>query len=141
MKVIIDTNVLINVLRSSSTRSASYKVLELCLKQELNPQMGAALFAEHEDVAYRDHIIRKSIYDTYEIDQILDGYFSVCDWVKINYLWRPNLKDEGDNHIVDLAVASNAKYVITQNVKDLLSGDLKSSFEVLTPEDFLKKVI
>lgn len=141
MKVIIDTNVLINVLLSPSTRSASYKVIELCLTRKIFPQMGAALFAEFEDVAYRDHIQKKTAYSSNEVDQILDGLFSVSSWVKINYLWRPNLKDKGDNHLIDLAVASNADVIITQNVKDLLSGDLRFSFEVLTPEEFIKKVI
>ena len=141
MKVIIDTNVLINVLLSPTTSSASFKVLELCFNKTIRPQIGAALFCEYEEVVSRSHIISKSAYSVDEIEQILDGFLSVCDWVKINYLWRPNLRDEGDNHIVDLAVASNAEYVITQNVKDLQSGDLKFEFDVLSPEKFIKKVI
>ena len=29
-------------------------------------------------------------------------------WVRVYYLWRPNLPDEADNHLVELAVAGNA---------------------------------
>ena len=57
---------------------------------------------------------------------------------KKNYLWRPNLKDEADNHLIDLAVASNAEFIISRNIKDLDSGDLKFNFKAVTPEKFLE---
>jgi predicted nucleic acid-binding protein len=57
----------------------------------------------------------------------------------IFYLWRPNLGDEGDDFLVELAVASNSKTIITDNKKDLESGELHFDFEVLTPQEFLKR--
>lgn len=27
------------------------------------------------------------------------AFISVAEWIKIYYSWRPNLKDEGDNHL------------------------------------------
>lgn len=58
---------------------------------------------------------------------------------KIYYLWRPNLKDENDNLFVELAIASGSQYLITNNVRDFKSGELKtSSFEFITPYDFWK---
>ena len=57
---------------------------------------------------------------------------------KKNYLWRPNLKDEADNHLIDLAVASNAEFIISRNIKDLYSGDLKFNFKPVIPEEFLE---
>lgn len=62
---------------------------------------------------------------------------SICD--EIYYLWRPNLKDEGDKHLIELAVASNSKYIITNNKKDFNNPSLSFDFEVLTPQEFLKK--
>jgi predicted nucleic acid-binding protein len=49
--------------------------------------------------------------------------------VPIYYLWRPNLKDEGDNFLIELAVAGNAEIIVTNNVNDLGSAEL--SFEAL----------
>ncbi|NYZ69601.1 putative toxin-antitoxin system toxin component, PIN family [Endozoicomonas sp. SM1973] len=138
MKVIIDTNILVSVLLSPSRRSASYKVFEMCLKRQLQPQVGCALFNEYEDVLARPHIQERSSYPAEEIEQILDGFLSVCTWSKVHYLWRPNLKDEGDNHLIDLAVASNATHIITKNIKDLNSGDLRFGFRSVTPENFLE---
>ena len=54
-------------------------------------------------------------------------------------IWRPNLADEGDDFLVELAVASNTKIIITDNKKDLESGELHFNFEVLTPQEFLER--
>lgn len=43
----------------------------------------------------------------------------------IYYTWRPNLRGEADNHVVDLAVAGNAEYIITQNERDFSVMELQ----------------
>jgi len=37
---------------------------------------------------------------------------------RIYFLWRPNLRDEADNHLVELAVAGGAQAVVTRNKRD-----------------------
>jgi putative PIN family toxin of toxin-antitoxin system len=138
MRVVIDTNIVINTLLSPSRKSASFRVTEMCLQGLIEPQFGNALFSEYEDVSKRQNIVDKTRFTSDEITEVVDGLFSVGRWHKVHFLWRPNLRDEGDNHLIDLAVASNADYLISYNLKDLMSGDLKFDFEVLTPEDFLK---
>ncbi|WP_395147926.1 putative toxin-antitoxin system toxin component, PIN family (plasmid) [Moraxella atlantae] len=57
----------------------------------------------------------------------------------VSYLWRPNLKDEGDNFIVELAVAGNADYIVTRNLKDFRQSELVfDSFKVITPKESLE---
>jgi predicted nucleic acid-binding protein len=41
--------------------------------------------------------------------------------------WRPNLPDEADNHLVELAVAGRASFVVTRNLRDLTRAELKPS--------------
>jgi len=138
MKVIIDTNILVNVLLSPNKESASFKVLELCLMRKIFPQVGHALFCEYEDVFSRVELRIQTRYTDSEIEGILDGFLNVCKWSKVHYLWRPNLKDEGDNHLIDLAVASGAEWIVTQNVRDLNSGDLRFGFKAITALKFLE---
>ena len=138
MKIILDTNILVNVILSPSKKSASYKIIEMCLRGKLKPQIGCALFNEYEDVLRRPEIQARAKYTTGEIEQILDGFLCMCTWTKVNFLWRPNLQDEGDNHLIDLAVASNTQWIITQNIKDLHSGELKFSFQSVSPDKFME---
>lgn len=68
----------------------------------------------------------------------LDDFISVCDWVSVYYLWRPNLIDEGDNHLLELATASHARYIITGNTKDFEHGNLLfPDITIATPKEFL----
>jgi len=44
-------------------------------------------------------------------------------WTEVFFLWRPNLRDEADNCIIETAVAGGARMIVTRNVRDLRSGD------------------
>jgi len=55
-------------------------------------------------------------------------------------LWRPNLPDEGDNHVLELAVAGSAQTIVTSNVRDFQRGELRfPDLEILTPRQFMEK--
>jgi predicted nucleic acid-binding protein len=61
--------------------------------------------------------------------------------VRIYFLWRPNLPDEADNHIVELAIAGGAEVIVTNNTSDLRGGELSfPQLQVLTPAQFLKTI-
>ena len=137
MNVIIDTNIFISAILSQ--KGSAIEILRLALHKIIKPQIGLKLFMEYEDVLLRDKIISNSKLSASEIDELFNALLSVSKWNEIYYLWRPNLKDEGDNHIVELAVASNAKYIITHNKKDFLENELYFDFKVLTAKEFLEK--
>ena len=54
--------------------------------------------------------------------------------------WRPNLRDESDNHLVELAVAGGAEAIVTRNVRDFRVGaDLRfPQIRIVTPVQFLR---
>jgi len=61
--------------------------------------------------------------------------------ILIYYGWRPNLRDEGDNHLIELAVAGNAQYIVTYNLKDFKNMDLQfPELQIISPEAFLSEV-
>lgn len=71
---------------------------------------------------------------------MLDIFLAACRWTRIYFGWRPNLRDEGDNHLVELAVAGGAACIVSRNVRDLTTMELKfPALAVRTPENFLKE--
>jgi predicted nucleic acid-binding protein len=59
--------------------------------------------------------------------------------VSIYYLWRPNLKDEADNHLIELAVAGNAQIIATHNLKDFQNSELLfPNLSILKPEEIIR---
>ena len=140
MKVMIDTNILIGAVFRLKER-VSRKIIRYCLEGKIDPLISEALFLEYEDVLGRKELISKCELSKNEIDEIFDAFLSCCEWVKIYYKWRPNLKDEGDNHLIELAVAGGAEFIITRNTKDLASGELNfHPPKIITPSNFIKEV-
>jgi predicted nucleic acid-binding protein len=57
------------------------------------------------------------------------------------YGWRPNLPDEGDNHLIELALAGGAHAIVTHNLRDLMGGQLRlGKLRVLTPAQCLEEL-
>ena len=137
MNIVVDTDVWVAGVRGSGHANG---VLRLCLEGRLIPLMGAALLAEYEDLLGRESIWRKARLTTAEREAFLDIFLSVCQWTRIYYAWRPNLGDEGDNHLMELAVAGQADYLVTRNVRDLRGGELRfPHISVVTPTQLLKE--
>ncbi len=59
---------------------------------------------------------------------------------EVDYAWRPNLPDEGDNHLIELAIAGGATAIVTHNVGDLRGGELHlARLGILTPAQLLQE--
>ncbi len=135
-RVLIDTNVFVSaLLRQDSSPSL---VMRLCLNETIKPVMGTTLYTEYCDVCIRDKAFKNSALNKAERYELFDDFLSVCEWVTVYYLWRPNLNDEGDNHLLELATASNARYIITGNTKDFKHGNLLfPDITIATPREFI----
>mgnify|MGYP001262211008 CR=1 FL=1 len=140
MIIVVDTSVFISaILRGGG--GDSRRVLRLCLEGRCEPVMGEKLFAEYESVMGRQELFKGCPISETDRRELLEGFLSVCRWVTVHYLWRPNLRDEGDNHVLELAVAGGAEVVVTQNVRDFARAELRfPELSVLTPTQFLRKV-
>lgn len=136
-KIVIDTNILVNVFIGDKN-SSSRMLFRKCLRKEYQPLMSNALFNEYCDVLNRKRIIELCPLDNEEKTKLLSALMSVCQWVKVYYLWRPNLLDEADNHLIELAIAGNASKIITRNLKDFRQSQLKfPQLEFKTPKQIL----
>ena len=135
--IVVDTCVIISALIGE--QGPSRAVLRQCLKGIYNPLISNTLFSEYEDVSSRENIVNLCPLTEIEIRQLLSSFYSVCHWVSIKYLWRPNLHDEGDNFLIELALAGNAAHIVTNNISDLVKAELKfPNLKVLTPEQLLR---
>ncbi len=101
--------------------------------------MGTALFSEYEAVMEREEILVRCSLEQSDINSLLAAFMSVAGWTKIYYSWRPNLRDEDDNHLIELAVAGNAKVVAINNIKDFRYPELTfSDISILKPEQIIR---
>ena len=88
----------------------------------------------------RDELFQGASITSQDRAVLLDAFLSVCEWVSITFLWRPNLPDESDNHLIELAVAGHAESIITGNTKDIAGGELIfDTIQIVTPGTWLKE--
>ena len=139
MRIVVDTNVLVGALLSASGHNRD--VLRACFEGHVQPIIGEALFHEYEDVLGRDTMFQKSPLSTAERTRFFDAFLSMCEWTQVYYLWRPNLRDEGDNHLIELAVAGAAALIVTNNVRDFRGSELRfTSIKVVEPGRLRKEL-
>ncbi len=136
-RIVVDTSVVISALIGIAGPSRS--VMRHCLAGDFTPVISNTLFLEYEAVSGRDAIRARCPLSTTEIRELLNAFYSVCHWIPIYYLWRPNLPDEDDNFLIELAVAGNADCIVTNNVKDISNAELIfPDLRVLRPDELLR---
>jgi putative PIN family toxin of toxin-antitoxin system len=134
--VVIDTNVFVAGLRSEG--GASREILRQALQGKIEPLFGNALWLEYEDLLGRP--VWTDATTSKEREQVLAALAKVGRWVTVYYGWRPNLPDEADNHLIELAIAGGASVIVTHNVRDVRRGELLlNGLQVNTPAEYLEK--
>lgn len=138
MRVVIDTNIFLGACLGLG---AANKAVAACLLGKCTPLMGAALLTEYEDVLGRSELFDQCRLTENERYELLDIFLSVCEWTRVYYTWRPNLPDEADNHLIELAVAGGVDLIVTRNLRDIQRGELQfPQLRIITPEAFLKEI-
>lgn len=103
--------------------------------------MGDKLWLEYHDLLGRGEAVwAKSDLSEPQRGQMLDAFAAVCEYVRVPRLWRPNLPDEGDNHVMELAIYGNSGALVTFNTRDFAATQFApAGLAVLPPGEFLKR--
>ena len=132
--IIIDTNVLLSGLQSN--KGQSFKLLQKLLKDEIRIGISVPLVLEYEKILKKQ--LSRTIFTTEEIDSIISYLCKVGVPIKVFYLWRPYLRDPYDDHILEVALAGNCKYIVTYNKKDFY-GIEAFGIKAVTPYEYLNE--
>ena len=135
IRIVLDTNIIFAGLYS--TFGASFQVLRALIEGKIQPVLSVALLFEYEDVLKRNS--RKLSLTHRDIDAFLDNMCSLSSFQKIHYLWRPFLPDPKDDHVLELAVASQVKKIVTFNAKDFKDVD-KFGVKIISPKQLLEEI-
>ena len=119
IQVILDTNILYSALRSRN--GASFLLLSLLPSEKFALNVSIPLILEYEDVLKRS--VSELNFDLEEIDEILNNLCAMANRHDVFYLWRPLLRDPGDDLILELAVKANCNYIVTYNKQDFTGVD------------------
>jgi len=135
-KAVIDTNVLVSALRSRD--GASFLLVSLLGENEdFDIYISVALILEYEDAAKR--LLGKIEITEDVIDDVIDYICLVGKEQQVFFLWRPFLKDPGDDMVLELAVAAGCNFIITHNKKDFKNIE-DFGIQAISPVEFLQTI-
>ena len=134
LQIVLDTNVLDAALRSR--RGASFQIVRRIGRGTFGLHLSVPLALEYEAVLLRHQADLGLSAD--QVTGFVDYLCAQATPHDIHYLWRPLLRDPGDEMVAELAVAARAQHVVTHNVRDF--GPLADGFgiAVTTPGAFLR---
>jgi len=133
--IVVDTNVLVSAFRSR--QGASFKLVSMIGTGRFDVAVSVPLVLEYESVAKRHG--KASLVSDEDIENTLDYICSVAHLQKIFFLWRPFLKDPDDDMVLELAVASEADFIVTHNMDDF-GGIEQFGVRARRPGAFLKEI-
>jgi putative PIN family toxin of toxin-antitoxin system len=136
MRYLIDTCVVLSALRSR--RGASNALLRQAFEASLPVVVHFKLIAEYREVLPREEHLRATGLDAAAVDRFLAAYVGIADEVSVHYLWRPNLPDENDNFVLEIAIAASPCTIVTHNIRDFRQAERRfAGVQVARPAEIL----
>ena len=139
MRVILDTNILVAALRSDM--GASYAIVSQLPSERFQMALTVPLYLQYQDVLTRpEHMTGASTRD--DILNFLRYLCSIAHRQRVFFLWRPWLTAPKDDMVLEAAVASQSRYIITHNLRDFTGSGIEEYFGIvpMRPQEFLHRL-
>lgn len=75
-----------------------------------------------------------------EVKTFLDAVLAMAEPVKTHFLWRPQLRDPGDEMVLETAVNGQADALVTFNVRDFGSVPERFGIKLMIPREAIRRV-
>lgn len=76
----------------------------------------------------------------WEANLYVDGVISLAEPVKAYFRWRPQLRDPGDELVLEAAVNGRADAIVTFNERDLRDARRSFAIDVIRPGEALRRI-
>jgi putative PIN family toxin of toxin-antitoxin system len=131
VRLVLDTDVMVAAFRSD--RGASRQLLLAVLGNKVAMLVSVPLMIEYEAVLKRPEHLDVIGVTSDEIDTVLDALAAVIEPVRLQFLWRPTLKDPSDEMVLETAVNGQADRLVTFNLRHLGEAARKFGISVDVP--------
>lgn len=75
-----------------------------------------------------------------EVGVFVDAVIAMLEPIETYFLWRPQLRDAGDELVLEAAVNGQANAIVTFNRRDFAPVPGAFGIDVLTPAQMIRKV-
>lgn len=123
-----------------SPSGASAAILTLARRGRVTLLANVALALEYEAVCgLAEHRLASGLTSA-EVQVFVDAVIAMAEPVETHFLWRPQLRDPGDELVLEAAANGQADAIVTFNVRDFGAVPARFGVEVLTPSETLRRL-
>ncbi len=102
--------------------------------------ISAALLLEYEAVISRPEHLAAANQTGDDAQVLIDAIADFADHVGIDYVWRPQTRDPGDEMVLEAAINGGADAVVTFNRRDFGEGPSRFGIGCWLPAEALEKM-
>jgi predicted nucleic acid-binding protein len=123
-----------------SPRGASAELLSRIDDGKATMLLSVALALEYEAICtLAEHRLASGL-SVVKTALFVDGLIAMAEPVKTFFRWRPQLRDPGDEMVLEASVNGQAEAIVTFNVKDLQDARKSFGIDVIRPGEALRRV-
>ena len=138
MRVVADTDVIVAAMRSPGGASAA--ILRAARQSKITLLVSVPLAVEYEATCSEaEHRLAAGLSER-EVEIFLDAVMAMAEPVKTHFLWRPQLRDPGDEIVLETAVNGRADGLVTFNVRDFGTVPARFGIELMIPRAVLGRM-
>jgi putative PIN family toxin of toxin-antitoxin system len=138
VRLVVDTNVIVSAMRSP--RGASAALLIAARRGRITLVANVALALEYEATCRLPEHRLASGLDLDQVGIFVDAVIAMADPVESHFIWRPQLRDPGDELVLEAAVNGHADAIVTFNLRDFGTVPQRFGIELLMPAEALRRI-
>lgn len=131
VRLVLDTDVVVAAMRSPSGASAA--IVRAIRRGEATLVLSVPLAMEYEAVCRKpEHGLAAGLKEG-QVDVFVTAVIAMAEPVETHFLWRPQLRDPGDEMVLEAAVNGRADALVTFNMRDYGGAPGRFGVELLLP--------
>ena len=134
----MDTDTIVAAMRSPAGASAA--LLRAARAGRITLTATVPLCLEYEDVCSRPEHMAAAGFDAANLTVFLDAVVDLVEPVNAWFLWRPQLRDAGDELVLEAAVNAGAAAIATFNRRDFRPAADRFGLHILLPAEAIRRV-
>ena len=139
LRCVLDTDVIIAALRSPSGASAA-----ILLNAQGNPALkllgSVPLVLEYEAKCLLPKHWQAAGATEGQVLAFLDTLVGLMEPVRLDFHWRPQLRDPGDEMVLETAINGQADLLVTFNLRDYGDAPQRFGIQAVRPVDALRRI-
>ena len=138
MKLVLDTDVVVAAMRSPTGASAG--LLRSARAGKVTLLASVPLAIEYEAACLSaEHLLAAGLVRA-DAMTFVDAVVAMAQPVERYFLWRPQLRDAGDEMVLETAINGRAEALVTFNVRHFKDVPSRFGIELMLPRDAMRRI-